>query len=315
ALLALAREQQPGLLQAEGLPFNLDALAGKLSVSLVSTIVLDQEGQTKRLDYAANGIVQDFNSAEPLDSHTIANGQLSFVASQAGYRISGQAEVDGLPADLLIEGELAEGAEPPSMLLSATLDAEDFAAMGFDVSEFIDGEIKFVAKPMPDSSLQMAVDITDAAVTLEDIGISKAAGVAGTLQAEIRQDGEVTELSKVDVAFADVRLQGALSFHNEEGLQSADFTTFALSPGDDAQMQLTPVSGGYQVRLRGRQLDLKPMLKRFFSLEEGSTGGPQATAISQTIVIDAELDRALGHFRTTAFNLDLDMALRGTDIQ
>jgi hypothetical protein len=315
ALLALAREQQPGLLDGSGLPFNLDALAGRLSVSLVSTIVLDPEGQTKRLDYAANGIVQDFNSSEPLDSHTIANGQLSFVASQAGYRISGQAEVDGLPADLLIEGDLEEGAAPPSMLLSATLDSEDFAAMGFDVSEFIDGTIKFVARPMPDSSMQMAVDITDAAVTLEDLGISKAAGVEGALQAEILQDGELTELSQVDVAFADVRLQGALSFHNEEGLKSADFTTFALSPGDDAQLSLAPVAGGYQVRLRGRQLDLKPMLKRFFSLEEGSTGGPQATAISQTLVIDAELDRALGHFRTTAFNLDLDMALRGTDIQ
>jgi hypothetical protein len=60
---------------------------------------------------------------------------------------------------------------------------------------------------------------------------------------------------------------------------------------------------------------MKPMLKRFFSLEEGSTGGPQATTISQTIVIDAELDRALGHFRTTAFNLDLELALRGTDIR
>jgi hypothetical protein len=315
ALLALAREQQPGLLEGEGLPFDLDALAGKLSLSLVSTIVLDQQGQTKRLDYAANGIVQDFNSTEPLDNHTIANGQLSFIASQAGYRISGQAEVDGLPADLLIEGELAEGAEPPSMLLSATLEAKDFAAMGFDVSEFIDGTIRFVAKPMPDASMQMAVDITDAAVRLDDLGIRKAAGVKGALQAEIRQDGDVTELRRVDVTFADVRLQGELEFHNEQGLQSANFTTFALSPGDDAQMSLAPIAGGYQVRLRGRQLDMKPMLKRFFSLEEGSTGGPQATAISQTIVIDAELDRALGHFRTTAFNLDLEMALRGTDIQ
>jgi hypothetical protein len=58
------------------------------------------------------------------------------------------------------------------------------------------------------------------------------------------------------------------------------------------------------------------MLKRFFSLEEGSTGGPQSTAFEDTtIALDIELDRALGFFRTTAFNLDIDLALRGTEIQ
>src|SRR5690606_7362619 len=53
----------------------------------------------------------------------------------------------------------------------------------------------------------------------------------------------------------------------------------------------------------------------FFSLGEGSTGGPQATSIDQTIAVDVELDRALGFYKTTAFNLDLDLALRGDDLQ
>ena len=56
------------------------------------------------------------------------------------------------------------------------------------------------------------------------------------------------------------------------------------------------------------------MLNRFFKLGEG-TGGPQASAITQTIVLDAELDRALGFYRTTAYNVDMALTLKGTDMQ
>ena len=315
ALIALAKEQQPTLLAGDDLPVDLEALGGNLSLALVSTIVLDKNGETKSLDYAINGVVQDFASTAPLDSHTISNGQLSFIASQAGYRIAGQAEVDGLGADVVIEGKLEQGAPPPTMLLSATLDAQDLKKMGFDASEFIKGKVKFVAKPMPDGSIQMAVDLENAEVTIKDLGIGKAAGVPGSLQAAVKQQDTVTQLSQIDVAFGDVKLAGSLEFDSKEGLKSAEFSSFALSEGDQAQLSLTPIKGGYQVRVRGDQLDLKPMFKRFFGLGEGSTGGPQATSFDQTIAVDVELKRAPGYYKTTAFNLDLDLALRGADLQ
>ncbi|HHY49493.1 MAG TPA: AsmA-like C-terminal region-containing protein [Alphaproteobacteria bacterium] len=317
ALVALAKEQQPNLLRQESLPVDLTALAGKLSLSLVSTIVLDHEKEEpKSIDYAVNGVIQDFGSTAPLENHTISNGQLSFVASQAGYDIRGQAEVDGLAADIVIQGELREGAPPPAMLLSATLNADDLKKMGFDASEFLEGNVTFVAKPMPDQSIQMAIDVTDATVSIKDLGISKPKGVAGSIHAAIKQDGDITEVSQIDVAFGDVKLQGSLGFDAKKGLQSAEFTSFALSPGDVAQLSLTPIRDGYQVRVRGEQLDLKPMLKRFFDLGGDSTGGPQAASFGNTtIALDVELKRALGFYRTTAFNLDVDLALRGTNLQ
>ncbi|MDP1730602.1 MAG: AsmA-like C-terminal domain-containing protein [Devosia sp.] len=315
ALVALAKDQQPELLKSGDLPVDLEALEGNLSLALVSTIVLDKKGETKSLDYAINGVVQDFASTVPLDNHSIANGQLSFIASQAGFRVAGQAEVDGLGADVVVEGKLEEGAPPPTTLLSASLEAEDLEKMGFDASEFISGKIKFVAKPMPDGSIQMAIDLEDAQVTIKDLGITKAAGVPGSLQTAVKRRGSLTELSQIDVAFGEVRLAGSLEFEDKNGLQSAEFSSFALSEGDHAQLSLTPIRDGYQVRLRGDQLDLKPMLKRFFGLGEGSTGGPQATSFNQTIAVDVELKRALGFYKTTAFNLDLDLVLRGADLQ
>lgn len=315
ALVALAKEQQPDALKQAAVPFDLGALGGKLSLSLVATIVMDKAtNKNKSLDYVINGVVQDFGSTVPLEGHSIQNGQLTFVASQAGYRLSGQAEVDGLSADVVIDGKLEKDAAP-NMLLSATLDPADFKKLGFDASAFLKGPITFVAKPMPDGSIQLAVDLQKAALTIKDLGIAKAAGVPGKAQAQIKQTGDVFDVSMIDIGFGTVQIEGSLGFDVKNGLQSAEFTSFALSPGDQAQLSLTPIRNGYQVRLRGDQLDLKPMLQRFFSLSGDSTGGPQATAVDQTIAVDLELKRALGFYKTTAFNVNLDLVLRGADLQ
>ena len=77
---------------------------------------------------------------------------------------------------------------------------------------------------------------------------------------------------------------------------------------------LEPIDGGYAVSVTGSQFDLKPMLSRFFGLGEGP-GGVQATQFDQTILLDVKLDRAIGYYATTAFNVDLDLLLRGSDMR
>src|SRR5262249_17930350 len=125
ALIDFAKTQQPDMLKPEALPVDINGLAGNVSLSVVATIVNDKAtGANKRLDYAINGIAQDFGSTAPLQGHTIGNGQLSFVASQAGYRVSGQAAIDGIAADVVIDGKLEKDAPPPEMLLSASFSAD-----------------------------------------------------------------------------------------------------------------------------------------------------------------------------------------------
>lgn len=321
ALVALAQEQQPqALSEADDLPLDIKALDGNLTLGLVATILLDAKGETKSLDYAINGRVLDFASTAPIENFTINNGQLTFAATQAGYTIGGKADVQGMTADLSISGQIAEEMPPPEILLSATLNANDLKKMGFDASAFLSGEVTFVARPMPDKSLQLAIDLEKAGVTVRDIGISKAAGVPGSFKAAVRQDGTLTQMSQIDLAFGDVKLMGGMQIDATKGLQTAQFTTFALNPGDSAQLSLTPINEGYEVRLRGQQLDLKPMLSRFVDLTPGAAGtggsGSGATpALTQTLVVDVQLDRALGFYRTTAYNVDMDLSLRGSDLR
>lgn len=316
ALIDLAKTQQPDLLKGNTLPLDIDSLKGNVSLSLVATIVNDKAtSANKRLDYAINGIVQDFGSTAPLMGHTISDTQLSFIASQAGYKVTGQASIDGIGADVMIDGKLEKDAPPPNMLISASFGVDDLKKMGFDASQFLSGSVKVVAKPMPDGSIQVAADLANAGLTVKDLGISKAKGVPGSAKAAIKLDGEKAEISQIDVGFGTVALEGTVTADLKKGLEQAQFSRFALSDGDSAQLTLKPIDGGYQLTLRGDQLDLKPMLQRFFSLSGDSTGGPTATVVNTTIVADIELKRALGFYKTTAFNVNLDLALRGADLR
>jgi hypothetical protein len=312
SMLALANEQQPGAVANAKLPIDVAALAGKVGINVVATVQLGAENAIKQFDYVVSGSVADFSSKAPIQSRSIKDGQLAFTATQAGYKIGGTAQIDGMPSDISIEGKPDS---VPVMQLGSTLEVADLKKMGFDASQFLSGQVRFLASPQDDGSIQMAVDLQNASLTIKDLGISKPVGVAGLLKATIKQDGSITDLSDIDLRFADVSLQGSLEFDGEKKeLQSAEFSSFALSPGDKAQISLTPVRGGYSVRIRGEQLDLKPMLQRYFGLGEGSTGGVKATSFDQTLALDVQLDRAVGFYKTTAYNLNLNMALHGSDL-
>ena len=98
-------------------------------------------------------------------------------------------------------------------------------------------------------------------------------------------------------------------------LVSADFSTFQISADDNAQVSMTPVEGGYALAISGEQLDLKPVLKRFFNLEGDDAAGASEDLQDQMFDVSVNLDRALGYFGTVAFNVDLDLSVMGEQLR
>jgi len=314
AIASLAKQFQPDALGRQSMPIDLNTLTGDLSVRLLATTFLDGTGATTQQSFSINGNVQDFGTSAPIQGHTLSNGQLSFMATQAGFRVGGSAELDGMGADVVIEGDLTTGAATPPMTIQAVANLDDLSKLGFDVSEFGKGKVSVTAKPQADGAIDITADLKAASLTIKDLGISKQAGQAGLVKATIRQQGDLTDITNLDLGFGSVKLKGSLQIDAKKGLQSAEFSSFALNEGDAAQLSLTPIKDGYAVRIRGDQLDLKPILTRSFNLTSGA-GGVQATSFTQTIALDVELKRALGMYKTNAFNLNLDLALRGTDLR
>lgn len=313
ALLGLTEQLQPDALKAMDLPVDPSKLSGTVDLGLVATLGLANEktGKPLEIDYVVNGTVADFASSAPIQERKIGNGQLNFSATQAGYHIGGSADIDGTAAELSIDGTPTTD---PAFKLGATVGVAELANFGFDASAFLSGKVRFVAEPAADGSIKMSADLTDAGLTFKDIGIRKSAGTPGSLTATVKPDGDVTHLEDISLGFGDVQVAGRLDFSAKSGLVLAEFSKVALSAGDNARVTLQPANGGFDVQIRGAQLDLKPVLSQFFSLEQGS-GGVQTTQINQALSLDVKLDRALGYYATTAFNVDLKLSLRGSNLR
>jgi hypothetical protein len=313
SLVALAEEQAPDMLANTEFPLTISALTGDVDLGLVATIGLPDEktGREMDVDYVVTGTLADFASSEPIQDRRIGDGQLSFSATQDNYFVGGTANIDGMEADISVAGTPETA---PALRIASSVAVSDLKAMGFDASPFLTGRVKFSAEPQADGALKMVVDLADAGLTIKDIGITKSVGTPGTLTATVRPDGETTHLEDIDLAFGSVRLKGGIEFHATKGLVAASLDTFALSQGDNAQVAVSPMEGGYAVRIRGKQLDLKPVVQQFFDLNQGS-GGVQATQINQTLALDVRLDRAVGYYATTAFNVSVDLLLRGSDMR
>ncbi len=312
AAVALTRQRAPGALAGSDLPLDVNALHGTVDGTVLATIVRQASGDVKSIDYATHGKISGFGSTEKISSRSIDEGELTFSVTPAGYHVAGTALLDGLPAELLVDGKMDEA---PELHVASSINASEFSKFGFDVSQFLSGDVRFVGKPMEDGSLQLAVDLSQAELTIKDLGLSKPKGVQGKLTAAIMQKGKTTEVSQITLDFGTVSLKGDLVWDEDTGLKSAELTDFALSPGDSAQVMLKPTDTGYAINVSGNQLDLKPLLKRFFALDKSSTGGPTATAIDQTLTLDVSLKRALGFYRATAYNLEANLSLKGEDLQ
>lgn len=311
ALLELAQNQAPEMLEGLEVPLDLSALSGNVSTSLTARIEMaGSDYELRSMAYSLEGTLSDFSSSEPVGDYAIADGQFAFEIDESGYRVTGPTKLNDLGVNLVLRGKLEEQTAP-DITVSANFAAEDFKKFGFDVSEFVGGNVHFTGQPLQDGSLRVGVNLKDASLTIADLGLSKPRGEAGALEAIVRFDDSIIEIDDIDLSFGTVRLRGGLKYHEDNGLVSANFPTFAINEGDRAQLALAPIEGGFSLRLRGEQLDLKPLMQRFFSLEGGGTGGPRATSVDQAIVLDAKLDRALGFFRTVALNLDAQMSLKG----
>lgn len=309
-LISIASKEPLNLLEDFDLEYKPEDLTGAAAINVIATISQFGDGKPEGLDYTLNGSVDNFASSVPIEGREVKEGDLQFTASQAGYQASGRVRVDDVLADLRIE---AEDDTDPVITASATLTEEERKKLGFDLSQFVTGPIRVVGRPVGDD-VQVAVDLTNAAVKFSELGVAKKAGVNGQLNAELRFGEENVDVPQIDLRFGDVRIAGALNFHFEDGLTDAKMSTFQLNPGDEAQVELSPIEGGFKVKLTGEQLDLKPMLRRFLGLDQG-TSEATSNAEDQVIDIDIALKRALGFYKTTAYNTKGRFVFRGADFR
>lgn len=316
AMMAMATSDEVNILQGVEMGVDVQQLGrtvdGQVDATVIATINLDEAGEMIDADYTLNGSIVDLASSEPIAGYSFSDASIDFTASQDSFRILGSGMVGDMEVDVQA---IKTNGGAPDILVGSTFEVAAAAELGIDLSEFMSGRVRVVGKPLTDGRFEVSADLTDTALTISDIGITKARGTAGTLTAVVGIGANEISISDVDLGFGTVQLAGDITLSPAGELQSADFSTFRISAGDSARVLMTPFEGGYAFTIDGEQLDLKPVLKRFFNLDGDASVGASEDLRDQIFTVDVNLDRALGYYGEAAFNLDLDLQVRGEQLR
>lgn len=286
----------------EELPFVPDDVTGRMSVSTRIEAVLGDRIDRDTVRTSVQAEVTDFASSEPMDGRMFSDGQFIIEADENGISLIGQADVDGVLTDLNFTSS-----ERDSLQISMRLDAGERRQLGLDFGPYLTGVIGVEIGPETDNGLRsMVVDLTDAELTIAELGWSKRAGVRARASFDIRERDNQRQVRNLVIAANGLSVRGSLDFVGDE-LRTAEFESVAVDDVGRFSLALTRNSQSTSARMRGERFVLTPDLLRGNREDAGNLSldievGELVTGEGSTLS-DVRLTYAQTGERITAFDL------------
>ncbi len=245
-----------------------------------------------RADFALR--LTDFGSRAPLPGgRRISHADLDLAGTTESFTISGNAVIDGIPAQLELAS--SSGAGPQAARL--TLDEEARRQLGIDLGPFVSGPVVALLDPAATSLDDIALDLTPTDINLPFVGWHKLPGVAAMLEARVKKGPDGTEISRIRLTGDGFRASGDVEIDAEGRLASMDARDIRLRPDEDFDIAVARVGARLKIDVRGEAVDLRGIVS---ALQH-----PEAPAPADPPPIDLrfEIGRLIGHNDTVIENV------------
>jgi len=265
-------------------------LSGDISSTVTARFGLIREQAPPPPDWNVNLDMTGVDIAKPVEGRMLTrmDGNLSVTPERAVLKAD--ALVDGAKMNLDIVQPVGDKAEVASQRrLSGTLSPEDREKIAPGSGTLFSGPVGFSLEVDPETEGRQIVslDLTAAKLTVPGIGWTKGEGVAARLDFVLRSDGDAITLTDLKLSGDGFAASGEVSLKKGQ-LVSAKFDRVALSPRDNYQAVITRKGKGYQVKLSGASMDMRPVITLAKSAESSApSGGGNAVPVEVSGSIDA----------------------------
>ncbi len=251
--LASRRNLDPSTLGGDG------ALDIGLTLPLVNGVRLSDVGLT------VDGTISGFSAENFSGARTVEGGEMEVRVADGRFSVTGEAVVDGVPAEIALEDSIDGQGEPGEQAVTLRLDEEARERLGIPLGDIISGPISATVADVRavgrGTSQRIEADLTDARIAFAPLGLEKPAGERANATFQLAQEGEAIRLTGIDFQSGAIRIRGEAEFQRGGGLVSLDLPVVRTARGTD--IAITGESDGAADRftLRGRALDLRPALR------------------------------------------------------
>lgn len=296
ALAALLRT--PTLEAASALAHGPDDVSGRARLGVAFSFPLDTPFRPQDLPITAQGRLTEVALARIVGEESLEEGALDVTIRPDGLvEVEGGARIGGYPARIALSFPRHGGEGEARVALE--VDAASLAARGFLPPGRIEGTIPVdivaaIGRSDP-TGARIEADLGAARIAEAVPGFTKPAGVPGRLVARLESDDAGLALEEIALEAGSAVMRGRGRLAADGALESLDLETLRLSPGDDARLSLVRENGTTRARLRGRTLDVRPLLAGLADFGGAGGNGGANGGVAEPLEIDAAIDILTGH--------------------
>jgi len=292
---ALAALDSKPLNYAHDLGISPDAVAGHMKARAKFNFPLIKTLTFKQIALGVEGRLDDVAVVGAVGSRNVTGGGLAIALDKAGMTLNGQAKLSGVPLSL----DWKESFDPSKPIRSqigfrSVLDDTDLAALAILPTDAltlkgkmaVDGTVTITrARAI---TVDVNADLGGALLALDQFGLRKPAGEAGTMELSLAFDGDAPRrLSRLQIASNSLNLAASADFGPDGSIRHAELPRIVTARNDFAVTVDTKADAphAYQIAIKGSRLDAAPLLAA------KSSSGPAShpPRLDLTIAVDRVL--------------------------
>lgn len=290
------------------------AIKGTSDLKVAIALPLADDLKPDEVVVTGTGSLSNVASDTILGTEKLDAGSFAVNLDRSGLSLRGDARVGGDKAQVELK---QNGKGQGEATLQLALDAAARQRRGFGSDTGISGTlpVKVVKSLGKGGDQPPRVEVDLAKVALDGVipGLTKPAGRAGKVSFAYVADAEGPDLEDFLLEAGSTLIKGRIELNKQNGLDSASFSQFRLSPGDNVKIDVKRDGNVTKLVVRGAVADLRPFIKDLQS--SNAAKGDRSGSKGGDYDVDLDVPILTGFNNEAITSGTLKLAKRGGDIR
>ncbi|MCA3564934.1 MAG: hypothetical protein IOC90_08315 [Methylocystis sp.] len=280
---------------------------GDVTVSLPLGTVLTPANVTTEVNGKMTGVTIE----KAMGRDRLENASFTISTDASGIDVKGEGRWLGVPVSLTLENDARD--KSLTTVLTFTLDDAAMKRRGIHLGSHLTGPlpIKVTALKPPNGVTTAAVeiDLTKAAIDGLFPGFQKPAGRPGRASFDVQEKPTGFSVQNFVIESGVSAFRGQAELLTDGTVNSAKFSLFRVSPGDNVRLDFDRQGATSRVVIRGNNLDARPFLR---VLNQGDT---QRKDPDKDVDIDIKTTLLSGHGGEVMTGADVRVIIKGGQLR
>ncbi|MGE0005917.1 MAG: DUF3971 domain-containing protein [Parvibaculaceae bacterium] len=229
-----------------------------------------------------------------LDGIDLSDGSIELKITEDAIRAEGTAKLNDFAARLTWWRD-GGADQPQNAVIETELDAKERAAIGADVSDFLDGPVK-VKVSLQDfrdevGRIRIEADLSKAQLRLAAIDWWRPPSPRTTATFDyVPGDGKSGRIDNLTIKGADLLVKGQISVDKSGNVSEARFPTIVLNEDNRFGVRVVRGADATNVSINGTSFDARPLIRSLFA----NRSAPESRTKS-VLIVDALIDKVYAH--------------------